>query len=111
MEELKKSGLTDLANSKAVNLEGVKAKLFALAEAYPELKLSANFQKMMDALITTEDKIADQRMAYNQKANLFGTYAMQFPNRIYAFVFRLSPKRFPFVKTDKDAIEYNRILY
>lgn len=116
MEELKKSGLTDLANNKAVNLEGVKAKLFALAEAYPELKLSENFQKMMEALVATEDKLAERRMIYNEAANKYGTYMMSFPNSIYAFVFwsgksRFVPADFPFVKVDEDVNQYNRILY
>lgn len=111
LETLKKQGLTDLATKSAGSIDGATAKLLALAEAYPELKLSANFQKMMDALVATEDKIAERRMVYNEAANKFGTYAMSFPNSIYAFVFRLSPRDFPFVKVDKDVMQYNRIKY
>lgn len=111
LEELKKAGLTDLAKSGTGNIDGATAKLLAIAEAYPELKLSANFLKMMDALVATEDKIADCRMFYNDKANAFGTYAMSFPNCIYAFVFGFSPSKFPFVKVDKDVMQYNRIKY
>jgi LemA protein len=111
MDVLKKGGLVDLANAKTGNLEDAAAKLLALAEAYPELKLSANFQKMMDALVGTEDKLAECRMAYNEAANKFGTYAMSFPNSIYAFIFGFSPSDFPFVTIDKDAGEYNRIQY
>lgn len=111
MEELKKSGLADLANKSPGFMNSATARLIALAEAYPELKLSANFQKMMDALVATEDKIAERRMAYNEAANKFGTYAMSFPNSIYAFAFRMSANDFPFVKVDKDVGEYNRIKY
>lgn len=110
-EELKKAGLADLAKKGAGTIDGATAKLIAIAEAYPELKLSANFLKMMDALVATEDKIAECRMFYNDKANAFGTYAMSFPNCVYAFIFRFSPKKFPFVKVDKDVTQYNRIQY
>ena len=70
LHELKKTGLVDLSKQNlpkpdlAANL--VTGKLIALAEAYPDLKLSGNFQKMMDALIATEDKLAERRMFYNE---------------------------------------------
>lgn len=111
LEELKKTGLADLANKNIAGIDGAAAKILALAEAYPELKLSANFLKMMDALVTTENKIAECRMAYNEAANKYGTYAMSFPNSIYAFIFRFSSKDFPFVKVDNDVGAYNRIKY
>lgn len=111
LDELKKAGLADLAMKGMGTIDGATAKLIALAEEYPDLKLSANFQKMMDALVGTEDKLAEARMFYNDKANAYGTYAMSFPNSIYAFIFRFTPKDFPFVKVDKDVAQYNRIKY
>lgn len=112
MAELKNSGLMDMVKAGGAKVPaGALSKLIALAEAYPELKLSANFQKMMDALIATEDKIAEKRMAYNDQGNIFGTYVRQFPQWIYAFVFRYSDKMFPYIAVDKDVGEYNRIKY
>ena len=116
LEELKKAGLADLANKNIGGIDGVTAKLIALAEAYPDLKLSANFLKMMDALVDTENKLAEARMFYNERANAYGTYMMSFPNSIYAFIFwsgksKFTPADFPFVKVDKDVVQYNRIKY
>lgn len=111
LEELKKAGLDDLAKKGVAGIDGATNKMIALAEAYPELKLSENFQRMMEALVATEDKLAVSRMFYNDKANAFGTYAMSFPNCIYAFIFRFSPDDFPFVKVDKDVDLYKRIKY
>jgi LemA protein len=115
LDELNKAGLADLVKK---NMAGTgiapgmaTGKIIALAEAYPELKLSENFQKMMEALITTENMLAERRMIYNEQANKYGTYAMSFPNCIYAFIFRFSPADFPFVMIDEDAEQYNRIPY
>lgn len=111
LEELKKAGLDDLAKKSIAGMDGATAKILALAESYPELKLSENFRTMMEALVGTEDKLAERRMLYNEAANKYGTYAMSFPNSVYAFIFRFSPKDFPFVKVDKDVEQYNRIKY
>ena len=115
LDELKKTGLADLAKKNMAGTgmaSGLAAgKIMALAEAYPELKLNENFQKMMEALVTTENMLAERRMFYNEEANKYGTYAMSFPNCIYAFIFRFSAGDFPFVKIDKDVERYNRINY
>jgi LemA protein len=113
LNELKKAGLADLIkkNVPSSDLAAglVTGKLIALAEAYPDLKLSGNFQKMMEALITTEDKLAERRMFYNEEANRYGTYVLKFPNCIYAFIFRFSANDFAYVKIDKDVERYNRV--
>lgn len=116
LDELKKTGLADMVKKNIAGGTDIAAgmatgKLMALAEAYPELKLSENFQKMMEALVVTEDKLAERRMFYNEEANKFGTYALSFPNCIYAFIFRFSADDFPFVKIDKDVERYKRIRY
>ena len=80
LEELKKVGLADLAKKNVAGFDGATGKIIALAEAYPELKLSENFKTMMEALVATEDKLAASRMFYNDKANAVGTYAMKFAN-------------------------------
>ena len=109
MAAIKNGGL--LEKIKMGDDAGALAKIMAPAEAYPELKLNSNFQKFMDALINIEDKIVERRMAYNQSANIYGTYVRQFPQIIYAYIFGQKSERFPYIKVDSDVAEFNRIKY
>jgi LemA protein len=109
MSAIKNGGL--LEKIKMGDDAGALAKIMALAEAYPELKLNSNFQKFMEALINIEDKIVERRMAYNQSANIYGTYVRQFPQIIYAAIFGQKASRFPYIEVDPDVEKYNRIKY
>jgi len=89
--------------------DGSLAKLLALAENYPELKLSNNFRTLMDALVNIEDKIVERRIKYNISCNIYGTYIRKFPQNVFAFAFRF--KKHPFAQVDEDAGEVDRIQY
>jgi LemA protein len=58
--------------------------LFAVAEAYPDLKASANFQQLQGDLVDTEDKIQASRRFYNGVARDFNTKRKVFPTSIFA---------------------------
>lgn len=58
--------------------------LFAVAEAYPQLKASDNFQKLQDELTDTEDKIMASRRFYNGVVRDFNTKRKTFPTNIFA---------------------------
>lgn len=58
--------------------------LFAVAEAYPQLKASDNFQKLQDELTDTEDKIMASRRFYNGVVRDFNTKRKVFPTNIFA---------------------------
>ncbi|UCC95279.1 MAG: LemA family protein [Candidatus Omnitrophota bacterium] len=109
IDTVKEGGLLEFAKMEASDLEGVLARFMALAEAYPQLKLSSNFQKLMDTLVNIEDRIVERRMAYNSSCNKYGTYIRRFPQKIFAFLFRF--KWHPFVKVDKDVELFNRVKY
>lgn len=98
-----------LAKMETGDFKGVLARFMALAEAYPQLRLSNNFQKLMDALVNIEDRIVERRMAYNESCNKYGTYIRKFPQKIFAFSFGF--RRYPFVDVDKDAALFNRVKY
>ncbi|MCH7590762.1 LemA family protein [PVC group bacterium] len=106
---IKESGLSNLKKSNTGDLEGAISRIMALAEAYPVLKLSDNFQRLMEALINIEDRIVERRMAYNTSCNLYGTYLRKFPQNIFTYVFRF--KQYPFIEVDKDAKLFNRVEY
>ena len=58
--------------------------LFAVAEAYPDLKASANFQKLQDEITDTEDKIQAARRFYNGVVRDFNSKRKTFPTNIFA---------------------------
>lgn len=58
--------------------------LFAVAEAYPDLKASANFQQLQTELTDTEDKIQASRRFYNASVRDFNTKRKVFPTNIFA---------------------------
>ncbi|MCA9279767.1 MAG: LemA family protein [Phycisphaeraceae bacterium] len=65
-------------------LGGVLGRLFAVAEAYPDLKASANMQQLTEELTSTENKIAYARQAFNDGATIYNEYKKQFPQLIVA---------------------------
>jgi LemA protein len=60
--------------------------LFAVAEAYPALRASENFQKLQDELTDTEDKIQASRRFYNGVVRDFNTKRKVFPTNIFASI-------------------------
>ncbi len=64
-----------------------QAGLIAIAEQYPDLKLSANFQSLMNALIEVERDLAGERIKLNDKINIYTTIAYSFPGNIIAMIF------------------------
>lgn len=58
--------------------------LFAVAEAYPDLKASTNFQDLQTELTDTEDKIQASRRYYNSAVRAFNTKRSVFPTNLFA---------------------------
>lgn len=65
-------------------LTGALKSVFAVAESYPTLRSSENFQKLQDELTDTEDKIEAARRFYNGNVRDFNTKIQIFPNSIVA---------------------------
>lgn len=72
-------------------LSGALAKLFALAEAYPDLKANANMMQLSEELTGTENKIAFSRQAFNDAVMAFNTAVEQFPSNLIANFFSFKP--------------------
>jgi LemA protein len=73
------------AKSQAENeLSGALRQLFAVAEAYPELKASQNFIELQDELTDTEDKIQAARRFYNMTVRDLNIKVQTFPSRMIA---------------------------
>ncbi|HOX40794.1 MAG TPA: LemA family protein [bacterium] len=82
-EALGAQSVTD--KSKAENqLEGALKSIFAVAEAYPELKANENFAKLQADLTDTEDKIQAARRFYNANVRDMNIAVQTFPTNIFA---------------------------
>ncbi len=68
--------------------------LFAVAEAYPDLKASDNFKELQAELVDTEDKIQASRRFYNGSARDLNTKIKVFPTNIFAGMMGFSPREF-----------------
>ena len=65
-------------------LSGALGRLFALAEAYPDLKANQNMMQLSEELTTTENKVAFARQAYNDAVMDYNTLRESFPNNLFA---------------------------
>ncbi len=72
-------------------LSGALGKLFALAEAYPDLKANRNMMQLSEELTTTENKVAFARQAYNDSVMGYNNRREVFPSSIVAGMFNFLP--------------------
>lgn len=75
-------------------LSAALGKLFALAEAYPDLKANTNFLQLQDQLADIENKIAASRRFYNNSVQEYNTGREQFPAVILAGPFGFAEREF-----------------
>ena len=68
--------------------------LFAVAEAYPELKANENFAKLQDELSETENKIQASRRFYNGNVRDYNTKLQVFPTNMFANLFNFKEREF-----------------
>lgn len=93
------------ATAKAENMfEGTLKSLFAVAEAYPDLKANQNFIQLQEELVDTEDKIQASRRFYNGGVRDLNTKIEMFPSNIVAGMFKFTKKEF-FEVDDMASIE------
>ena len=67
-------------------------RLMAITEAYPDLKANENFRDLQAQLEGTENRIATERMKFNDTAREYNTNIRKFPNNIVASLFDFEPK-------------------
>lgn len=74
--------------------EGALKSLFAVAEAYPDLKANQNFLQLQQELVDTEDKIQASRRFYNGGVRDLNTKIQIFPNNIFAGMLGFKQREF-----------------
>src|SRR5437868_3953251 len=72
-------------------LTGTLGRLFALSEAYPDLKANTTMMRLMEELTSTENKVAFARQAYNDSVMAYNTQREVFPSNIIAGTFNFGP--------------------
>ncbi len=90
---------TDPTNSVALQklgdaergLSGALGRLFALSEAYPDLKANENMMQLSEELTTTENKLSFARQAFNDGVMLYNNLREQFPSNLISDWFNFKP--------------------
>ena len=75
-------------------LTGALKSVFALAEAYPDLKANQNFLNLQETLTGTEDKIAYARQFYNDTVNRYNNKIQTFPSLVVAGMFNFDEREY-----------------
>ncbi len=97
------NGVKETANAEN-QLEGALKSLFAVSEAYPDLKANENFIELQRELVDTEDKIQAARRFYNSGVTALNTKIQTFPANIVAGMFKfLNRDFFDVDETERDA--------
>src|SRR5205823_7610580 len=90
-------------------LTGALKSLFALAEAYPDLKANQNFLSLQEELTSTEDRIAYSRQFYNDSVMKYDNRIQSIPSNIIAGMFGFTSREY--FKADDAATEVPRVQF
>ena len=86
-------------------------RLFAVAEAYPELRASDNFRHLETRITGLENAIADRREFYNDSVNMNNVRIEQFPDVLIARMFNFGPFRLlEFTEPEKQDVDLARLF-
>jgi LemA protein len=88
---------------------GALGRLLAIAENYPQLRANEQFNRLMDELSGTENRIAVERMRYNERVQAYDTSRRQFPANLTAKLFGF--KEYPFFQAPPEARQVPRVSF
>src|SRR5881392_2252848 len=80
------SAMKEISSAESA-LSGIMGRLFALAEAYPDLKANTTMLSLMEELTSTENKVSFARQAYNDSVMAYNTRREVFPTNLIANTF------------------------
>jgi LemA protein len=84
-------------------------RLLAVVENYPQLRANEQFNRLMDELSGTENRIATERMRYNERIQEYNTSRRQFPANLTAKVFTF--KDYPFFEAPAEARQVPKVNF
>lgn len=103
------SGVADVAAADGMLTQALRG-LLAVAEAYPDLKASANFLSLQEELSTTENKVAFARQFYNDNVRNLNTAVATIPSSFFAGFAKVSTRPFYEVE-DPQAREVPKVTF
>ena len=106
--QAKSAGPEEQAQAENV-LTGALRQLFALAEAYPDLKANQNFLQLQEELTSTEDRIAYSRQFYNDEVLKYDNRLETIPSKFIAGMFNFMPREY--FKAEEGATEVPRVQF
>lgn len=83
------------------------ARLLVVVENYPQLKANEQFNRLMDELAGTENRIAVERMRYNERVQQYNTLRRRFPSNMTAAIFGF--KEYPFFQAPAEAKQVPKV--
>jgi LemA protein len=83
-------------------LTGALKSVFALSEAYPDLKANTEFMRLQEELTSTENKVAFARQFYNDSVMTYNTRIQVFPTNFLANMFNFTRREFFEVKSEDE---------
>ena len=93
------TGVAAVAEANAT-LTGALGRLFAVAEAYPDLKANTTFLNLMEQLTTTENQLGFARQFYNDSVRALNTAIESFPTMLFAGLAKATRREYFEVKDD-----------
>lgn len=90
-------------------LSGALSRLLAIAERYPDLKANQQFARLSDELAGTENRIAVERMRYNETVRTYNTSIKRFPTNMVAGFFHYSEREY--FEAEKGAQEAPKVKF
>ena len=84
-------------------------RLLAVVENYPQLRANEQFNRLMDELSGTENRLAVERMRYNERIQEYNTSRRQFPANVTAKMFGF--KEYPFFQAPPDARQVPKVNF
>jgi LemA protein len=84
-------------------------RLLAISESYPQLRANEQFNRLMDELSGTENRIAVERMRYNERIQEYNTALRRFPANVTGKIFGF--KEYPFFKAPEEAKQVPKVNF
>lgn len=97
--------------SAANNMEGFLSRLMVVVENYPVLQASVNFRALQDELAGTENRLAVERMRYNEMVRTYNTTAKRLPTVFFVRLFAFDPEKAFFKVTSEAAKEAPKVKF
>ena len=97
------------AGAANAQLTSALGRLLAIAENYPNLKSNENFMRLQDELAGTENRIAVERMRYNESVRAFNTSIKRFPTNFLAGLFKFGER--DYFEAEESAKEVPKVKF